>query len=60
MVEKLNADCVAALADPSVKGRLEQLGYDVESTSPQELAALLKDEIERWGMVMKRAGIASQ
>jgi tripartite-type tricarboxylate transporter receptor subunit TctC len=60
VVRKLNADCVAALADPSVKVRLEQLGYDVESTSPQELAALLKDEIERWGMVMKRAGIASQ
>jgi tripartite-type tricarboxylate transporter receptor subunit TctC len=60
VVRKLNADCVAALADPAVKGRLDQLGYDVESTSPQELAALLKDEIDRWGMVMKRAGIASQ
>jgi tripartite-type tricarboxylate transporter receptor subunit TctC len=60
VVSKINADCVAALADPAAKGRLEQLGYDVESSTPQELALLLKDEIDRWGRVMKRAGIASQ
>ena len=57
IVRKMNADCVAALADPAVKGRLEQIGYDVASTSPEELARLLKTEIDRWGVVIKRAGI---
>jgi tripartite-type tricarboxylate transporter receptor subunit TctC len=56
----MNADCVAALADPAVKGRLEQLSYDVESSSPEELAALLKAEIDKWGVVLKRAGISAE
>jgi tripartite-type tricarboxylate transporter receptor subunit TctC len=60
ILRKMNADCVAALADPAVKGRLEQIGYDVASTSPEELAHLLKTEIDRWGMVIKRAGIKIQ
>jgi tripartite-type tricarboxylate transporter receptor subunit TctC len=60
IVAKMNADCVAALADPAVKGRLEQLGYDVASTSPEALAVLLKAEIDKWGTVMKRAGIGME
>jgi tripartite-type tricarboxylate transporter receptor subunit TctC len=57
IVRRMNADCVTALADPAVKTRLEQIGYDVASTSPEELGRLLKAEIERWGVVIKRAGI---
>jgi tripartite-type tricarboxylate transporter receptor subunit TctC len=60
IVRRINADCVVALADPAVKGKLEQLGYDVASTSPEELATLLKDEIDRWGVVMRRAGIGME
>src|SRR5262245_20808730 len=60
ILKKMNADCVAALADPAVKGRLEQIGYDVASSSPEELAALLKTEIGRWGEVLKRAGITPE
>jgi tripartite-type tricarboxylate transporter receptor subunit TctC len=60
ILRKMNADCVAALADPAVKGRLEQISYDVESSSPEELAALLKAEIDKWGVVLKRAGISAE
>jgi tripartite-type tricarboxylate transporter receptor subunit TctC len=57
---KMNADCVTALADPAVRGRLEQLGYDVASSTPDELAALLRAEIVKWGAVLKRAGISAR
>lgn len=60
ILRKMNADCVAALADPAVKGRLEQIGYDVASSRPEELAHLLKAEIDRWGTVIKRAGIETR
>jgi tripartite-type tricarboxylate transporter receptor subunit TctC len=60
ILRKMNADCVAALADPAVKGRLEQLSYDVESSSPEGLAALLRAEIDKWGVVLKRAGISAE
>jgi tripartite-type tricarboxylate transporter receptor subunit TctC len=32
----------------------------VESSSPEELAALLKAEIDKWGVVLKRAGISAE
>jgi tripartite-type tricarboxylate transporter receptor subunit TctC len=57
IVRKMNASCAAALADPAVKGRLEQIGYEVASTSSEELGRLLKTEIDKWGVVIKRAGI---
>jgi tripartite-type tricarboxylate transporter receptor subunit TctC len=59
IIGKMNAGCVAALSDPAVKGRLEQNGYDVASSTPDELATLLKVEIEKWGVVLKRAGISA-
>jgi tripartite-type tricarboxylate transporter receptor subunit TctC len=60
IVRKMNADCVAALDDPAVKGRLERIGYDVAGSSPEELGRLLKAEIDKWGVVIKRAGIETE
>ena len=57
VVRKINADTVAALADAGVRARLEPLGVLVASSTPQELAALLKSEMDKWGPVIKAAGI---
>ena len=57
IIRKINADTVAALADAAVKARLEQLGVLVAGSTPQELAALLKAEMDKWGPVIKAAGI---
>ena len=53
----MHADTVAALADPATKQRLEQLGVVVIGSTPAELAAYLKSEMEKWGPVIKEAGI---
>ncbi len=55
---KMNADIITALADPGVKSRLEGLGLVVAGSTPQQLAAFLKGEIDKWGPVIKAAGIA--
>ena len=55
---KMNADIIAALADPTVKGRLEGLGLVVAGSTPQQLAAFLQGEINKWGPVIKTAGIS--
>ncbi|MGA7486223.1 MAG: tripartite tricarboxylate transporter substrate binding protein [Xanthobacteraceae bacterium] len=60
IVAKINADARAALADPLVKGKLEQLGYKPIGSTPEALAALLKSDINKWGAVIKDAGIAIQ
>jgi tripartite-type tricarboxylate transporter receptor subunit TctC len=57
LVAKLNADAVAALNTPAVKQRYAQLGATVVGSSPAELAAHLKAEMDRWGPVIRAAGI---
>src|SRR5712692_951966 len=57
VIKKMNADTIAALADPGVKGRLEHSGYVAVGSTPEELATLLKSEIDKWGSVIKDAGI---
>jgi tripartite-type tricarboxylate transporter receptor subunit TctC len=55
---KMNADIIMALADPTVKGRLEGLGLLVAGSTPQQLAAFLKTEIDKWGPVITAANIS--
>jgi tripartite-type tricarboxylate transporter receptor subunit TctC len=57
IIRKMHADTAAALADPATKARLEQLGVVVVGSTPAELAAFLKSEMDKWGPVIKEAGI---
>ena len=57
LVARLNADAVAALRTPAVTERYAQLGARVVASTPAELAAHLKAEMDRWGPVIKAAGI---
>jgi tripartite-type tricarboxylate transporter receptor subunit TctC len=57
IVAKLHRDAVAALQHPPVKARYAQLGATVIGSAPGELAAHLKSEMDRWGPVIKAAGI---
>ena len=57
IVAKIHADTTSALADPVLRGRLEDLGIVVVGSTPAELAAFLKAEMDKWGPVIKEAGI---
>jgi tripartite-type tricarboxylate transporter receptor subunit TctC len=57
IVAKLNADALAALNYPPVKQRYATLGAAVVGSTPTELATFLKAEMDRWGPVIKAAGI---
>lgn len=57
IVARINADTIAALVDPAVKHKLEEAGYSVIGSSPEALHATLKLEIEKWGAIIKAAGI---
>jgi tripartite-type tricarboxylate transporter receptor subunit TctC len=60
VIRKLNADVVAAVSDPTIRARLEQLGVTPIGSTPQQLAAHLKSEMDKWGPVIKAAGITGQ
>ena len=53
----MHADTVAALTDPATRQKLEALGVVVRGSSPDELAVLLKSEMDKWGPLLKEAGI---
>jgi len=57
IVKKMSVDAIAALADPVVKSKLEQAGYMVVGSSPDELQTLLKSEVDKWSAVIKTVGI---
>jgi len=60
IVAKLNATMVSALADPTVRQRLSDLGQEIvprEQQSPEALVAFHKSEAEKWWPLVKAAGI---
>ncbi|MGZ5094026.1 MAG: Bug family tripartite tricarboxylate transporter substrate binding protein [Burkholderiales bacterium] len=57
IIAKINADTVAALADPAIRDKLESLGSTPVGSTPSELARYLKNEMAKWGPVIRDAGI---
>ena len=60
VVARLNKDIVAALNDPAVRKRLEDLNLDPHPGTPEQAAAMLNNDIKRWGDVITRAKIPKQ
>jgi tripartite-type tricarboxylate transporter receptor subunit TctC len=57
IIGKLNIEVNAALADPTIKARLADLGSVPLSMSPAEYRAIIAAETEKWAKVIKFAGI---
>jgi tripartite-type tricarboxylate transporter receptor subunit TctC len=57
IVDKLNQEISAGLRDAKVKDRLAALGGDPMPLSPSEFRKLIAEETEKWGQVIKLAGI---
>lgn len=57
VVKKLSHDFIAALNTKSVKDRLEPLGATPIGSSPEEFAAKIKADYDKWGPIIKAAGM---
>jgi tripartite-type tricarboxylate transporter receptor subunit TctC len=57
IVEKLNKEINAGLADPNMKARVADLGGDVLALSPTDFGKLIVDETEKWAKVIRAANI---
>ncbi len=60
IVELLNKELNAGLADPKIKGRIVELGGTVLGGTPAEFATILNEAIEKWAKVIKFAGIKAE
>jgi tripartite-type tricarboxylate transporter receptor subunit TctC len=57
IIAKIHTDTVGALADPAIRDKLESLGSTPVGSTPAELARYLKNEMAKWGPVIRDAGI---
>jgi tripartite-type tricarboxylate transporter receptor subunit TctC len=57
IVDKLNKEIKAGLADPKIKARIADLGGTVLAGSPADFGKLIADETEKWGKVIRAANI---
>jgi tripartite-type tricarboxylate transporter receptor subunit TctC len=60
IVENLNRETNAGLADPTIKARLDDMGGMALTGSPADFGKLIADETEKWGDVIRKAGIKAE
>jgi tripartite-type tricarboxylate transporter receptor subunit TctC len=60
IIQALNKALHDVLADPDLKKRALDLGIDAKVSTPAELDARMRADIEKWGKVIAQAGIAKQ
>ena len=60
IIDKLNKEINAGLADPKLRGRLAEGGGTVLAGSPADFGKFVNDETEKWAKVIKFAGIKAE
>jgi tripartite-type tricarboxylate transporter receptor subunit TctC len=57
VVAKLNEVTVKALRSSEIRERMNQIGFDVVASTPEEFGRFMQAEVERWTKVVERGGI---
>jgi tripartite-type tricarboxylate transporter receptor subunit TctC len=60
IIERLNREINAGLADPKLKARLADIGGAAFVSAPAELSKYMVDETEKWGKVIRAANIKAE
>jgi tripartite-type tricarboxylate transporter receptor subunit TctC len=60
IVDKLNREINAGLADPKLKARFGELGATVLPGTPADFGKLIAEETEKWGKVIRAANIKAE
>jgi tripartite-type tricarboxylate transporter receptor subunit TctC len=60
IIARLNAEVLKAVGDPEVRHKLEDLGFSVRGTSPAELGALTREQLDKYARVIKEMGITNE
>src|SRR5262249_5406487 len=60
IIDRLNKEINAGLADPKIKARLADLGCTPFAQSPGEFAKLIASDTEKWGKVIRAANIKAE
>lgn len=60
IVAQLSSDFIAALKAPAVKNRLDTLGATPIGSMPKEFDAMIRSDYEKWGPIIKAAGMKAE
>jgi len=60
IIDRLNAEIRAALADPGIRSRALAAGTEPLTNTPEEFAAMIREETKKWAEVIKAGGIKLQ
>jgi tripartite-type tricarboxylate transporter receptor subunit TctC len=60
IIDKLNREVNAGLADPKIKARIADLGYTVFASSPSDFSKFIVEYTDKWGKVIRAAGIKAE
>jgi len=59
-IQRLNAEIVKIVRAPAAMDRMSAIGLEPVSSTPEELAIALRDDLARFGQVVKQANITAQ
>jgi tripartite-type tricarboxylate transporter receptor subunit TctC len=60
VVNRLQSEIARHIASPDVRQKLATQGAEAESSTPAELAALIRSDMARWGKVIREAGVKAE
>ena len=60
IIDRLNAEVTRILALPDVRERFSGPGADPTPSTPEKFGAVMKADAEKWGRIIKQAGVRAE
>jgi tripartite-type tricarboxylate transporter receptor subunit TctC len=60
VVARINREVIAVVNAPETRAALDKQGVVVETSTPEELGALIRNDVARWGAIIREAGITAK
>ena len=53
----MNAELVKALADPKVKEKIQSIGFEADSDTPEQFGEFVESELGKWQKIVRETGV---
>lgn len=60
IVDKLNSQLINVLSNPEIKSQINGKGFEVITSTPNQLGEYIKSEITKWGSIVKKSGATAE
>ena len=60
VIDKLNAQLIAVLNNPEIKGQINGKGFEIITSTPNQLSEYIKSEVAKWGPIVKKSGATAE